>query len=159
MALAIVLALAVVGVSAVIINSYSLDKSYSCSATATAVTNVVAVNLYSDLNCTVPLVAADLNPGTFSSESTSPVTKIAYFKASKSTLVPGGYGIGEIAPASVVVACTGLNTSICTFLAIVGEPFGSVIGGNHPCMITFSFIPAGGAGTTNFTIHVTGTGP
>jgi hypothetical protein len=152
--IAIVLSLALVGVGAVTINHYTLDQDITSTVTVSDPIVELTSYLYEDLNCTV-LFSGSWNFGALLSGG-SPVTKILYFKASRSVSVPGGYGFGEIDPATVVVT-SDINPSVATFFSMVGTPFGSVINGNHPCMITFSVTPVG-AGTSNFNISVHGTG-
>lgn len=141
-----------VGVGAAVITHYSINQNISCTVTVTDPVVEVTAYLYEDLNCTVPF-AGSWDFGNLQSGG-NPVTKILYFKASRSNSVPAGYGFGEIDPATVVVT-SNINTSVATFMYMVGEPFGAVINGNHPCMITFTVTPVG-AGTSNFNINVFG---
>jgi hypothetical protein len=135
-----------------VIVTYCLDKQIPAEVTVTqAPPPCTQVTLYTDLPCTI-----EYGPINFGSIETggSPVTKVLYFKANRSTLVPGGYGFGEINPASIVVT-SNIDPAVATLMSIVGEPFGAVINGNHPCMLTLSVMPVG-AGASNFNIHVTG---
>lgn len=112
----------------------------------------ITANLYTDLFCTAPVTSID-----FGSMLTtgSPATVVVYFKANRSNSVPSGYGFGEIDP-STVAATSDVDSDVATFSYMVGEPFGAVMNGNHPCMLTLTVTPVG-AGTSSFDIHVTGT--
>jgi len=144
----IIATLLLVGGGAALATINNLDETIP--ATVTVLPN--EVNLYTDLDCTIPW-SGTMDFGTLHIGDTA--TKFLYFKANRSTSVPGGYGFGEIDPASIVIT-DDIDTAVATPLYIVGEPFGSVIAGNHPCMITFSVTAVGG-GTTIYDIHVTGT--
>jgi uncharacterized repeat protein (TIGR02543 family) len=134
-------------------NPYLITITSDMTVTANFTQDAVA-NLYSDLNCTVPVTSLD-----FGSVLTtgSPVTKIVYFKASRSNSVPGGYGFGEINPSTILVT-SNINSAVASFFYMVGEPFGAVINGNHPCMITLTATPVG-VGVSNFNVVITGNGP
>lgn len=127
------------------------------TATANFTQDTIA-NLYTDLNCTIPITPSFLEDFGTIGVGGNPVTKIAYFKASSSNLFPqpAGYGFGEINPLTVL-ATSNINPAVATFSYIVGEPFGAVINGNHPCMITLTVTPVG-EGTSSFDIVVTGNG-
>lgn len=148
---AVVGGIAVVGAS---VNHYNLDKNIPSTVTVTASVITTPVDLYTDLSCTQSF-SGNFDFGTLVAGG-NPVTKVLYFKANSSQLhpLPAGYGIGEVAPSTIAVT-NNIDPAVATFMYMVGEPFGSVINGNHPCMITFSVTPVG-AGTTNFNIHVTG---
>ncbi len=129
----------------------SVDKA----VTATFSESPLVVELYTDLDCTI-VQGPTIELGTVQ-EGSGPITKVLYFKASKSALVPGGYGLGGIDPSTVTAACEFTSPGVATFTYAVGEPFGMLINGNHPCMLLMTITPVG-AGDTTFTVHVTGTG-
>lgn len=133
-------------------NPHLVTITSNMTVTANFTQDTVA-NLYSDLNCTTLVTSLD-----FGNEITggSPVTKVVYFKASRSNSVPSGYGFGEINP-TTIVATSNIDPAVATFSYMVGKPFGAVINGNHPCMIILTVIPVG-AGSSSFDIHVTGNG-
>lgn len=142
----------VVGVVGIV--NYSLNTTIPATIIVTEPAQTLNAQLYTDLNCTT-VWAGIMDFGSVLTTG-SPVTKILYFKASRSNLVPAGYGFGEINPTTVTAVANGLDPLIGTFSYIVGEPFGTVMNGNHPCMITLSFTPIG-AGIDTFNIVVTGT--
>lgn len=130
--------------------------SSDMTVTANFADDEISVDLYTDLNCTQPFTGGI----DFGSLLTTGVTKVYYFNANQSRLTgPSGYGGGQINPYSISITSPGIDESVVTFTGMVGEPFGAVTlpDGGHPCMITFSVTPVG-AGTSSFTIHVTGTG-
>jgi hypothetical protein len=138
---------------------YELNKTIPSTAEVTAPPppppKPTQATLYKDLECTQEIdwtVADPLDFGQIGVGDT--VTKFVYFKANKSSSVPGGYGFGEIDPGSIAVT-NDIDTGVATFAFIVDEPSGSLVNGNHPCMITFS-VTGVGAGTSDFDIVVTG---
>jgi len=147
----IIATLLLVGGGAALAAGFILDEDIDATVTVEFLPTSVA--LYTDLDCTLAW-SGTMDFGTLTAVGQT-ATKFLYFKANRSTSVPGGYGFGEIDPASVVVT-DDINTLVATPTYIVGEPFGAVINGNHPCMITFS-VTAVGEGTTNYNINVTGT--
>jgi len=148
----VALSLVLVGGGAALAVTYTLDETIPATVTVAIPEPPTDANLYTDLECTIPW-SGTMDFGTLTAAGQTS-TKFLYFKANRSTSVPGGYGFGEIDPASVVVT-SDIDPLVATFMSIVGEPFGAVIAGNHPCMITFSVIAVGN-GTTNYNIHVTG---
>jgi len=149
-ALLAVIAMLAIGGGAVLASGFTLNEEIP--ATVTVEFPAEEATLYTDLECTM------VWSGTMDFDTLTAVgqtaTQLLYFKANKSTSVPGGYGFGEIDPASISVT-TDVDSGVATFMYVVGEPFGAVINGNHPCMITFS-VTAVGEGTTDFIVTVTG---
>jgi hypothetical protein len=131
----------------------------SMTVTANFAQNPVVASLYTDLDCTVPVTPSFLEDFGTIGVGGNTVTKIVYFKASSSNSAPQptGYGFGEVNPLTVV-ATSNINPAVATFSYVVGEPFGAVVNGNHPCMITLSVTPVG-VGVSSFNITVTGNGP
>jgi len=115
--------------------------------------------LYTDLNCTQLFNGViDLGTVNIVDGQTTTITTVLYFKANKSRLVPGGYGIGDVNPYTVFITGTYEGVTNIGASYMVGEPFGTVINGNHPCMLTISIhVGEGATNPFNFTVTAKGT--